>query len=238
MGEVCCSGIQKGQEQICKEQSLNEQMTMERKAKSRDHTVSTIMPAYSFNPNRAPRAGHAANHSSTAILKPPRFSHVPRKDQTAAPHLGQTSEPSVPSTGQPIPADQPIVKQPTAIVSPKTPLFPIPTGQPQDRLLKTAKMACEDSLKLNLGPAVFIRERTGVPSTERYETICYIDRGAFGEVNKVLDKHTREFRAIKAFSKEQCQMTDRFADEIQILRSLVRFSQYMVLEPPERGEAL
>ena len=80
---------------------------------------------------------------------------------------------------------------------------------------------------LKVTPELFRCEKQGSIS-DRYETLNFVDRGAFGEVNKVMDRITKQLRAVKVINKEKCQMTHNFADEIKILKRIVRNSRYII----------
>ena len=57
--------------------------------------------------------------------------------------------------------------------------------------------------------------------TDKYIIEECIGKGSFGEVKKIRDKSTGISRALKVISKEHCQKTDSFADEIEIIKKLV-----------------
>ena len=57
---------------------------------------------------------------------------------------------------------------------------------------------------------------------DRYTFEDIIGKGGFGEVRRIRDKRTNACRALKIISKSNCQTTDNFADEIEIIKKLVR----------------
>lgn len=78
------------------------------------------------------------------------------------------------------------------------------------------------SIQVEISADIFRCENTG-HWEDKYEIVCFIDRGGFGEISKIRDKTTGAIRALKTMSKIKCQMTDNFADEIIILKKLVYF---------------
>ena len=48
-----------------------------------------------------------------------------------------------------------------------------------------------------------------------------IGKGGFGEVKRIKNKSNGACRALKIINKSNCQMTDNFADEIEIIKKLV-----------------
>ncbi len=56
---------------------------------------------------------------------------------------------------------------------------------------------------------------------EQYQIMCKLDGGMFGEVSKITDRTTGAVRALKTLSKAKCQMTEKFQEEIQLLKKLV-----------------
>lgn len=76
------------------------------------------------------------------------------------------------------------------------------------------------TIRLDIEADIFRCENKG-KWEEKYEKVCFIDRGGYGEVNKIRSKTTGAIRALKSISKSKCQMTDDYADEIKILKILV-----------------
>ena len=58
---------------------------------------------------------------------------------------------------------------------------------------------------------------------KKYEVQYLLGRGSYGEVQKVLDLETREYRAMKIINKNQCKEITRINDEIEILKQLVLY---------------
>jgi len=70
-------------------------------------------------------------------------------------------------------------------------------------------------------PAHFRKECTKESFICRYSAGETIGKGSFGVVKKIQDLETGIYRAVKIISKENCQRTDNFADEIEIIKKLV-----------------
>ena len=92
---------------------------------------------------------------------------------------------------------------------------------PKAFLLKpsTSILRCPTNFKIE--PLYFRREHRKESLDDRYSTGEIIGKGAFGIVKKVKDVFTGSFRALKVISKKNCQQTDNFADEINIIKKLV-----------------
>ena len=71
-----------------------------------------------------------------------------------------------------------------------------------------------------IGPINFRKERKNSPQ-DTYEIEKSIGKGCFGEVKKIKDKKTGDYRAMKTIDKSNCQMTDSYIDEIEIIKRLV-----------------
>ena len=71
-------------------------------------------------------------------------------------------------------------------------------------------------------PSHFRCEQKKETLTERYVIEGTIGQGSFGEVKKIKEKGTGQIRAIKIIGKANCQQTDTFADEIEIIKKLVK----------------
>lgn len=63
---------------------------------------------------------------------------------------------------------------------------------------------------------------------EKYEFICHIERGGYGEVNKIKNKRTGAVRAMKIISKDKCNFSGKASEEHKKLLMLVRIA-YMYI---------
>jgi len=63
------------------------------------------------------------------------------------------------------------------------------------------------------------KERKGDISL-KYDILYVIGKGACGEVRKIRNKTSGEFRAVKIISKSKCQVTDNYFEEFEILKKL------------------
>ena len=81
-------------------------------------------------------------------------------------------------------------------------------------------LGCSTSFRIE--PQYFRVERKGQLES-RYKIDEIIGKGSFGEVKKIIDKHTGLYRALKIISKDNCEKTDSFNDEIEIIKKLVYF---------------
>lgn len=70
-------------------------------------------------------------------------------------------------------------------------------------------------------PVHFRKECTKESFLSRYSPGEIIGRGSFGVVKKIQDQETKAYRAVKIISKDKCQHTDNFVDEIEIIKKLV-----------------
>lgn len=70
-------------------------------------------------------------------------------------------------------------------------------------------------------PVHFRKECTKESFMSRYSAEEIIGSGSFGIVKKIQDQETGLYRAVKIISKNNCQRTDNFADEIEIIKKLV-----------------
>eukprot|EP00826_Nyctotherus_ovalis_P009416 TRINITY_DN12485_c0_g5_i1.p1 TRINITY_DN12485_c0_g5~~TRINITY_DN12485_c0_g5_i1.p1 ORF type:complete len:216 (+),score=38.62 TRINITY_DN12485_c0_g5_i1:119-766(+) len=80
-------------------------------------------------------------------------------------------------------------------------------------------------------PVHFRKECTKESFMCRYSSGDIIGSGSFGVVKKIEDLETGVYRAVKIISKDNCQHTDNFADEIEIIKKLdhpniVRFYEF------------
>eukprot|EP00826_Nyctotherus_ovalis_P047215 TRINITY_DN5405_c0_g1_i10.p1 TRINITY_DN5405_c0_g1~~TRINITY_DN5405_c0_g1_i10.p1 ORF type:complete len:229 (+),score=29.69 TRINITY_DN5405_c0_g1_i10:133-819(+) len=84
-------------------------------------------------------------------------------------------------------------------------------------------------------PSNFRIEKAGRIS-DTYKSLGVIAKGAYGEIRKVMNKHTSAIRAVKTISKTKCRKIDNLSEEIAILRELVLYQA--TLGPPERAALL
>ncbi len=80
-------------------------------------------------------------------------------------------------------------------------------------------LRCPTNFKIE--PLHFRGERKKESLANRYVVEDIIGRGSFGEVKRIRDKVTGLYRALKVINKDNCQKTDSFADEIEIIKKLV-----------------
>lgn len=83
-----------------------------------------------------------------------------------------------------------------------------------------------DSLKkmvtnFKVEPSNFRCEQKKETLASRYDIEGTIGQGSFGEVKRIKEKGTGQIGAIKIIGKANCQQTDTFADEIEIIKKLV-----------------
>ncbi len=112
------------------------------------------------------------------------------------------------------------------------------TGLLEDRgslNLSGTYLRCPTNFKIE--PLHFRREQKKESLEDKYTIESIIGKGSFGEVRKIKDKATGQYRAMKVMSKETCQKTDNFADEIEIIKKLVPF-RHTSIGSPERGALL
>ena len=81
------------------------------------------------------------------------------------------------------------------------------------------QLGCSTNFKIE--PQYFRGERNIESLEDRYIIEDIIGKGGFGEVKRIKDKTNNTFRALKIINKKSCQMTDDFADEIEIIKKLV-----------------
>lgn len=86
--------------------------------------------------------------------------------------------------------------------------------KPTDSFFKTPT-------NFKIEPLHFRTERRKNAFEERYIIEDTIGKGTFGEVKRIQDKDTGLYKSLKIISKANCQMTDHFADEIEIIKKLV-----------------
>lgn len=96
--------------------------------------------------------------------------------------------------------------------------------------IKTSKNFKKANSSFPLDLSVFRCEKKG-SLEDKYEILEFINKGTFGEVKKIMDKNTKEIRAAKVMDKKKCQMTEKFSDEVEILKKLdhpniVRFYEF------------
>jgi len=72
-------------------------------------------------------------------------------------------------------------------------------------------------------PLHFRIERRKDTLKDKYIIEDTIGKGSFGKVKRIQDRSTGESKALKIVSKKNCQMTDNFADEIEIIKKLVPY---------------
>ena len=80
-------------------------------------------------------------------------------------------------------------------------------------------MRCPTNFKIE--PLHFRGEREVESLESKYLIEGVIGKGSFGEVKKIKDKDNNQYRALKIIHKANCQKTDDFADEIEIIKKLV-----------------
>ena len=80
-------------------------------------------------------------------------------------------------------------------------------------------LTCFTNFKI--APDVFRIEKKKEALEDRYLIQELIGRGNYGEVMRMMEKDTKLYRALKIISKDNCQKTDNFVDEIKIIQSLV-----------------
>ncbi len=73
---------------------------------------------------------------------------------------------------------------------------------------------------IEISPENYRCEGTGT-FLDKYQIMCKLDHGTYGEVSKIKEVGSGAIRALKSMSKVKCQMTDTFVDEIRILKKLV-----------------
>ncbi len=120
--------------------------------------------------------------------------------------------------------------------------------------LKIEKMGSMDlsprANSIAVDPSGFVLEKKG-GLEDKYEILYTLGRGAFGEVKRVRDRSTGVQRAVKVVFKDRCVMTDKFTEEIEVLKKLdhpnvlrlLEFFQdeqcfYLVTELCEGGDLL
>jgi hypothetical protein len=97
---------------------------------------------------------------------------------------------------------------------------------PVAEILRALSMRVEDpnvspaSCGIKIDPSGFRLENKD-PVTQKYEILCSLGKGSFGEVKKIKDKKTGEMRAMKVISRKNCQTTVNYFEEIKILKQLV-----------------
>lgn len=102
--------------------------------------------------------------------------------------------------------------------------YTAPTDLYEDTLEKQINYKEETKLlgtDIKFEPKCFRGEKRKASFDNNYITCELIGAGSYGEVRKIRDKVTGEYRALKTFSKENCHKTDNFADEISIVKRLV-----------------
>ena len=85
---------------------------------------------------------------------------------------------------------------------------------------KSQLICCTTSFRIE--PQFFRKERVKKHLERKYSIKDLIGKGGFGEVKKIKDKDNNLDKALKIVSKDKCQMTNNFADEIEIIKKLVR----------------
>jgi len=70
-------------------------------------------------------------------------------------------------------------------------------------------------------PSHFRCEKKKESLGDKYEIQGTLGQGSYGEVKKIISHGTGEVRALKIICKTQCQQTDNFSDEIEIIKKLV-----------------
>ena len=75
------------------------------------------------------------------------------------------------------------------------------------------------SLKIDL--RLFRREKGKKSVDESYEIEHIIGQGGYGNVRRIKDKITGNYKALKTVSKNTCKMIENFATEIEIIKKLV-----------------
>ena len=70
-------------------------------------------------------------------------------------------------------------------------------------------------------PGCFRGEKSRDLMNDTYEIGDVIGVGSYGEVRRIRSKTTGVIKALKIIEKINCQMTDNFADEIEIIKKLV-----------------
>jgi len=83
-------------------------------------------------------------------------------------------------------------------------------------------LRCQTNFKVE--PIHFRLEISKEDLEKQYIIEDVIGRGSFGEVKRIKEKATGMYRAIKVIEKNNCQKTDDFADEIEIIKKLVFFN--------------
>jgi len=91
-----------------------------------------------------------------------------------------------------------------------------------ERPIQTASSIVRLPTNFKVEPLHFRCERKKASLEDKYLILEVIGRGNFGEVKKIKDKITGLYRALKVIHKNNCQKTDNFADEIEIIKKLVR----------------
>lgn len=88
-----------------------------------------------------------------------------------------------------------------------------------------SRLETENFLRLptnfKIEPAQFRGERIMGNLEDKYELGPEIGSGSYGTVRKIKEKTTGSYRALKTMGKKDCQKTDNFADEIEIIKRLV-----------------
>jgi len=70
-------------------------------------------------------------------------------------------------------------------------------------------------------PLHFREEKSKEFLYDKYIFEEVIGQGSFGQVRKIKDKLTSQYRAIKILKKIDCKITDNYVDEIEILKKMV-----------------
>lgn len=78
------------------------------------------------------------------------------------------------------------------------------------------------SQKIQINTQNFVYERKGKKVEQDYQILQTMGKGAFGEVKKVVQKITKDVRAMKIIKKDciDDNFMQIFANEVKILRSL------------------
>jgi hypothetical protein len=80
---------------------------------------------------------------------------------------------------------------------------------------------CRLPTNFKIGAPNFRHEKKGTLE-DKYTVEKVIGKGAFGEVKRIKEKITGLYKAVKVMAKDNCQKTDNFADEIEIIKQLVQ----------------
>jgi hypothetical protein len=88
---------------------------------------------------------------------------------------------------------------------------------------KTQQRRQVSSDNVFIGSSQLKKERKGLFES-KYDVLYLLGSGSFGKVHKVCDISTNEFRAVKIISKTKCNTSEKFNEEIKILKKLVTFN--------------